>query len=382
VTSARRHAGAFGVGNGLGQPYHHCILPLRPYRDKVTQLAWGIADFRHRFGYRPDGFWLPEMAVDTESLVALVDRGIQYTLLSQQQVRHRDGSWVSDGGPYHIMLPHNRHLTVFVRNDQLSNRLAFDPNLTEDARLYAEWCRSVANGSGLYLIATEGETFGHHQANRHFFLASLLRNEAAAAGFAVTTPGAYQRGRPAEGEVVLHENTSWSCAHGTARWATGCPCTPGDQHWKARLHTAMNRLVGGVNALYQAECRDYLSDPWAVRDSYISVLLGRSDVQRLLQQFASHAIPTDAAVRLSRLLDAQWYCQAMFSSSGWFFEDLSRFETRTNIGYASMAIEQVQLATRIDLAPGFRDDLSVAKSWITDETGRELYDRIVAQRCI
>ena len=142
----------------------------------------------------------------------------------------------------------------------------------------------------------------------------------------------------------------------------------------------MDRLAGGVNALYQSECRQWIDKPWALRNSYISVMLGRTDTAHLLQQFSTTAIHTDAIIRLSRLLDAQRHCQAMYTSCGWFFEDLSRIETRNNIGYASMAIEQVRLATGIDLSVDFRSDLAAAKSWITDETGRDIYDRIVAQR--
>jgi hypothetical protein len=145
---------------------------------------------------------------------------------------------------------------------------------------------------------------------------------------------------------------------------------------------AVDRLAGGVNALYQAECHQWIDKPWALRDSYINVMIGRTDSTQLLQQFAAEAVPTSAAIRLSRLLEAQRYCQATYTSCGWYFEDVSRIETRNNIGYASMAIEQVRLATGVDLAPDFRHDLAAAKSWITDETGMDIYDRLVAQRSI
>lgn len=383
VDSAQHYERAFGVGNALAQPYYHCILPLQPYRDKVTQIAWGIADFRHRFGYRPQGMWLPEMAVDLETLVALEEQGITYTLLSPDQVRWPNGDWVDAGSAFYVRLPRNHRITVFLRNAQMSNRLSFDPNLAEDARAYADWCHSVvSSGPGLHIIATEGETFGHHHQNRQYLLASLLRSEASRVGFGITTPGAYLRSHAARDEVMVQENTTWTCAHGTSRWTIGCACTPGDQAWKARLHTAMDRLAGGINALYQAECRGIIDNPWALRDSYVNVLLGRIDTASLLQQFASHAIPTQATLCLSRLLDAQRYCLAMYTSHGWHFEDLNRFETRSNIGYAAMAIEQVKRATQVDLAPDFRDDLSTVKSWITDETGRDLFDYIVTQRKI
>src|SRR2546430_8829365 len=54
--------------------YHHTILPLSPRRDKLTEVRWGIADFRRRFGREPEGMWLPETAVDDETLDVQIGR--------------------------------------------------------------------------------------------------------------------------------------------------------------------------------------------------------------------------------------------------------------------------------------------------------------------
>jgi alpha-amylase/alpha-mannosidase (GH57 family) len=383
VAADQYHQRSFGVGNSMAQAYNHAILPLARERDKTTQIAWGIADFQHRFGRRPQGMWLPEMAADLETLAVMESQGLQYTILCPHQVRTLDGDWVDNTRPYFVRLPNGRQITILLRDEQLSNRLAFDPGLTADAAQFARWCRGTINGNqGIFLIATDGETFGHHQPQRQFFLQSLLRTESPRAGFEITTPGRYlQHNRPTR-EVTVIENTAWSCGHGVARWSTGCLCTPGDQQWKSRLRTAFDRLAGGVDALYESECRRWIDRPWALRDSYINVLLIKIDGLDLLQQFAWQAIPTDAAIRLLRLLDAERYCQAMYTSCGWYFEDLSRIETRNNIGYAAMAVEQAKLATSIDLADSFRSDLAVARSWITDESGRDMYDYVVAQRQI
>jgi hypothetical protein len=271
--------------------------------------------------------------------------------------------------------------TIFLRDEEISNRLAFDQGLTADAGRFSRWCRdSIHKDSGLFIIATEGETFGHHQRGRQFFLQSLLREEAAKAGFDVTTPGKYLRYRQPEQEVTIVENTAWSCAHGVSRWSIGCACTPGNGQWKPRLRTAFDRLSGGIDALYENECRSWVDNPWKLRDSYINVILGQSDGMELLQRFSANAIPTQSAVRILRLLEAGRHCQAMYTSCGWHFEDLSRIEPSNNIAYAIKAIEQVRLATNIDLAEGFRHDLSAVQSWITEETGRDIYDRIVAER--
>ena len=215
---------------------------------------------------------------------------------------------------------------------------------------------------------------------RQFLLQNLLRTAAHQAGFRIATPLQVLQQYPQTQEVVLIENTAWSCAHGIARWSTGCSCTPGDQQWKPCLRTAIDRLAGGVDALYQNECHGRIDYPWRLRNSYINVVLGHMDGPALLQQFAAQAIPTATTVRLLYLLEAERYCQAMYTSCGWYFEDLNRIETRNNIAYAAMAIELVRRATGIDLAQSFRNSLAAAKSWLTDENGRDFYDRIVAKR--
>lgn len=381
IASDQYYQRVYGVPNGMAQAYNHTILPLNTYRDKITQIIWGIADFRYRFGHQPEGMWLPEMAIDLDTLVAMDSQGLRYTILCPHQVRFPGGGWVDSKRAYFVQLPNGRRFTVLLRDEELSNRLAFDQGLTENASLFVQWCLGTANShGGLFLIATDGETFGHHQPLRQFFLQSLLRSEAAKAGFKITTPAKYLYRYPPVQEVVLAEHTAWSCGHGVARWSTGCSCTPGNQQWKPRVRTAFDRLAGGIDALYQSECRRWIGQPWKLRNSYINVMLGRVNAQELLQQFSSSAIPAPDEIRLLRLLEAERYTQAMYTSCGWFFEDLSRIETRNNIGYAAMAIELVKQATGIDLAPGFRSDLAAARSWLTDETGRDLYDHIVAQR--
>ena len=383
VAADRYHQSTYGVANGMAQAYNHTILPLATHRDKRTQIAWGIADFWHRFGHAPAGMWLPEMAVDMDTLETMADQGLRYTILSPSQVRYPNGGWVDSSSPCYVELSGGRRFTVFLRHEEISNRLAFDQGLTASARNFARWCREAANGKGnLYVLALDGETFGHHQPMRQHFLQALLRSEAPKAGFRITTPEKVLDNNTPSRKSVLIENTAWTCGHGVARWTTGCNCTPGAQRWKTRLRTALDRLAGGIDALYESECRHWIRDPWKLRDSYIHVLLGKTDVTTLLQQFSCTAIPSHDIVRLSQLLEAQRFSQAMYTSCGWFFEDLSRIETRNNIGHAAMAIEQIRQAMGIDLSSSFRSDLATVKSWITDENGRDIYDHLVAERRI
>ena len=220
VEADGRNRAAHGVGNALAQAYHHTILPLALRRDKETEIIWGIADFHHRFGHEPLGMWLPEMAVDRETLEVLAGQGIAFTILSPHQAKGQlDGA-----GPYRVSLPRGRKITVFFRDDVLSNRLAFDPELTRSARGFAENCLAGPygpSGKRLQLIATDGETFGHHQQGRERFLHDLLFTEAPRAGYEVTFLGRYLREHPPTKEAEIVDGTSWSCGHGVARWGEG-----------------------------------------------------------------------------------------------------------------------------------------------------------------
>ena len=63
------------------------IMPLANSRDKRTQVIWGIRDFEHRFGRKPEGMWLPETAVDLETLEILAQHGIKFTILAPRQAK-------------------------------------------------------------------------------------------------------------------------------------------------------------------------------------------------------------------------------------------------------------------------------------------------------
>ncbi len=375
VEADRRNRAAHGVGNALAQAYNHTILPLATRRDKETQIVWGVADFRHRFGHQPLGMWLPEMAVDQETLEVLASQGIAFTILSPHQARGQlDGA-----GPYRVRLPRGREIAVFFRDEALSNRLAFSSDLTNNAKDFAWNCLSDVHGPGerLRLIATDGETFGHHHRGGARFLHDLLYEEAPSAGYEVTFLARYWQEHPPTAEVEIIDGTSWSCGHGVARWREGCTCTQGDSGWKRHLRGALDRLASEIDALYQDEVKRWVADPWQLRNGYIQVVLGEMEGRAFLAQQAGGKLTEEQAKRILTLLEAQYYRQAMYTSCGFFFEDLSRLEPRYVIAYAAKAVHLVKEATGISLEEGFKRDLRLAVSWITEQTGEDIYDDIV-----
>lgn len=374
VASEAAHRRVHGVSNGLAQPVHHTILPLARLRDRICQVRWGIASFTHRFGHRPQGIWLPEMAVDYETLEILAAEGLRFTILTDEQVR---GDLEAGSGPYVVRLPRKREFVVFVRDRALSNALSFsmpDPAGT-DAWL-AEQLGWRSRRDNLVLVATDGETFGHHHRQGVDVLKRILDGEQAH-GYVLTTLERYLRENPPEAELELIDNTSWSCAHGLYRWVIGCSCTPGDSRWKCALRRALDNLASELDAVYVSEAERLGALPWALRDDYIAVVLGRVSGRELLAEHELAHLNTRDTQRLLWLLEAQFYRQRMYASCAFFFEDLDRLEPRYAIANAVRAIALTHYATRDDLCRGFRRDLRVAVSGLTGRTGADILDEML-----
>jgi alpha-amylase/alpha-mannosidase (GH57 family) len=383
VEADRAHRQARGVGNAIAQPVHHTILPLARRRDKITQIKWGIASFIHRFERQPRGMWLPEMAVDLTTLEILSRRGLSFTILSEEQVR---GDLREGAGPYRVRLPGGGYFAVFVRDRHLSNQISFDVNQPNDGRAWLAEC--VQTRSGLTLIATDGETFGHHQRQGVQFLAELLREEAGAP-YRMVTLTDYLRTHAPTVEVEINERTAWSCRHHLARWDTGCGCTPGDHSWKPLLRSALDLLADEIDALYLYELRRTFSRPCQLVDQYIDVVLGSADVGQLIRENTPAKLTTGQTLRIGTLVQAQLHRQRMFTSCGWFFEKLARPEPRYVIAQAVRALQLVRQATGVDLGPDFREALCAAKCSKTNTatlaevyTAADLYDQIMADHQI
>ncbi|HEY4036447.1 MAG TPA: DUF3536 domain-containing protein [Ktedonobacteraceae bacterium] len=377
------HRQQYGVGNAMAQVYNHTILPLASARDKRTQIAWGLLDFRHRYGHDAHGMWLAETAADIDSLDLLAQYGITYTVLAPWQV----ASPVDPSEPYIVPLRNGRSITVFFYNAPLSGGVSFDWHTTSDANVFASSylkeqvvkSKQNAGEAQLIVIATDGELYGHHKPWRDKFLSYLIHHGAPDHGFEVCSLEYYMQMHPATKEVAIREPSAWSCGHGVDRWNAGCECTEGDSSWKPALRQALTNLNNHASQLFEQYAGEALNDPWAARDDYLSLHNGWETAETFWARHGKqHREPDDAqlAWRTLTLLEAQYYHQYSFTSCGFFFEDLDRIEPRNDIAFARRAISLTWQALGIDLQRDFVNDLRAAKSWRSQLNGADLYKRL------
>ena len=349
-----------GHGNAIAAPYHHVILPLSTRRDKVTEVRWGIADFRRRFGREPEGFWLPETAVDDESLDVLAAEGIRFTIVAPHQVEAAP----PDGLPGRYRTGGGREIALFVYDGPLSHDVAFGKVL-DDAFAWAE--RMMAGGPALVSLASDGETYGHHHRFGEMALARLLDVLGRRPGAAVTNYAAFLAAHPPAHHVELVAPTSWSCAHGVERWRSDCGCKmaperPWNQKWRAPLRSAVDWLAGELHQVYEREAGALLREPWAARDAYIDARAAGGDaLSRFLAAQASRALSADAAVRLRELLEMEFAALALYTSCAWFFDDIGGLEPLQLMRYAAQAVDLAG-PPGPKLEAGFAQRLAAAQS--------------------
>jgi alpha-amylase/alpha-mannosidase (GH57 family) len=388
-----------GHGSALAQAYNHPILPLANRRDKYSQIIWGIRDFEHRFGRSPEGMWLPETAVDLETLDILAEMGIGFTILAPYQARRarpiggrawRDvsGGRIDPTMAYALRLPSRRRIHLFFYDGPISRSVAFENLLTsgEDFahRLLGAFSEARA-WPQLVHIATDGETYGHHRPHGDMALASALHYIESNGVARITNYGEYLERHPPTHEVEIFENTSWSCGHGIERWKSDCGCSSGvhpgwNQSWRAPLRKALDWLRDTLAPRYEEHAGQLLKDPWAARNDYIDVILDRSseNVEQFLARHAVRRLRVGDKTTALKLLELQRHAMLMYTSCGWFFDDLSGIETVQVIRYAGRAIQLAQELFGDGSEPRFLELLERAKSNIpAHRDGRHIYEKFV-----
>ncbi|MCA9406542.1 MAG: DUF3536 domain-containing protein [Candidatus Omnitrophica bacterium] len=386
-----------GHGSAIAQAYNHMIMPLANARDKYTQVFWGIKDFQYHFMRFPEGMWLPETAVDTESLEIMAELGIKFTILAPRQaaqIKHKEEQWqkVVDEKfdyqkPYLCRLPSGRSMVLFFYDGGLSNEIAFGRLLKNGERFAARMTESIEleKEKRLLSVATDGETYGHHHKFGEMALAYFLKRIICNPFVKLTVYGQYLASHPPEDEVKIVEHSSWSCAHGIERWRADCGCkldiaVTSSQYWRGALREALDWLRDQLTAVYEREMAKYCGDPWLLRNRSIEIVLNSSAEQKeqFLRDEGLGELNDNDKEKVFQLLEMQRFCMLMYTSCGWFFDDISRIEPIQILQYASRAIEYGAMFDQRDLEEPFLKILEKANSNDPQiKNGRVVYERFV-----
>ncbi len=348
-----------GHSNALAQAFGHSILPLDSPRDRLTQIRWGIKAYSRFFGSEPEGMWLPETAVDLATLDVLAQENILFTILAPHQaLRVRPlghSSWfpVRDDlditRAYLCRLPSGRSISLFFYHGSISRAVAFEGLLGDGESFYLRLLsafKSDSQGPQLVHIATDGETYGHHHRFGEMALAYVLHRAMEDPSVSLTNYGEFLELSPPSWEVEIRESTAWSCAHGLGRWKSDCGCRVGGpahwrQTWRAPLREAMNWLKGKLDTIFEEQGSPLFKDPWDARDNYVDVIL-RPPGEGLDAFWNVHKSPKvqeQERQKALKLLEMQRYGLLMFTSCGWFFDEISGLETTQILRYAARALQ-------------------------------------------
>jgi len=381
-----------GHGSAMAQVYNHMIMPLANTRDKETQIIWGIKDFKARFGRMPEGMWLGEAAVDTETLDLLAKHGIKFTLLAPNQAKRfrkkGDKTWtdgIDSNRHYDCNLPSGRKIALFFYDGERSQNVAFK-GVLQNGKSFAhdllEGYRGEYDNEFVH-IATDGESYGHHHANGDMALAYCLRYIEENDLTTLTNYSQYLAMFEPEYEVEIHEDSSWSCAHGVERWRSNCGCHTGggpnwNQEWRTPLRNGLDMIRDQMIEIYEEGLNDYCDDVWAMREDYITVIMDRSkaNIHGFLKKHIKQELNAESRTHVMRLLEMQRNAMLMYTSCGWFFNDISGIETIQVLQYACRAIQLAESESDVRFEQEFINELSKANSNIHMEgNGAQIYEK-------
>jgi len=347
-----------GHGNALAHAYNHMIMPLASAKDKLTQVVWGIEDFLKRFRRDPEGMWLPETAVDSETLEIMVEHGIRFTILSPFQARSfrvsSQDEWVDlepgavdPSRPYVCRLSSGRSIVLFFYDGPISRAIAFEGLLASGENLKNRLLGAFSDKRTwpqLVHIATDGESYGHHHRFGEMALAYTLKQLLLQPNVVLTNYGEFLEKYPPSAEAEFIENSSWSCAHGVGRWSEDCGCSVSqrpdwNQKWRAPLRRSLDVLRDAADELFTEKASDLLKDPWDARNAYIKVVLeNRPKIGPFFNAYGRKLKKRQRELVLN-LLEMQRNRMLMYTSCGWFFDDIAGIEALQILRYAARVIQ-------------------------------------------
>ncbi len=387
-----------GHGSALAQAYNHMIMPLANSRDKQTQIRWGIQDFVSRFGRAPEGMWLPETAVDNESLELMAEAGLSFAILAPHQAKAirplSGGDWEDVSGskidptrPYLFNAPGGKTIALFFYDGPISQAVAFEGLLVNGekfaSRLLGGFSDARANSQMVH-IATDGETYGHHHKHGEMALAYALDHIESKKSARIVNYGEFLQLSPPAWEVQIYERTAWSCVHGVERWRSNCGCNSGrsgwNQEWRKPLRQALDWLRDWLIPRFESGAAVLLRDPWAARDAYIRIVLDRHPEvrERFGKDHFLRPLNDSEQVLVWKLMELQRHAMLMYTSCGWFFDDLSGIETVQVIQYAGRVVQLAEQLFEEPIETQFLDRLALAKSNLQEYgNGADVYQRYV-----
>ena len=387
-----------GHGSAMAQAYNHLIMPLANSRDKKTQIRWGIQDFVSRFGRAPQGMWLPETAVDDESLSLMADAGLLFAILAPHQAKAirplAGGDWQDVSGskidptrPYVFKASGGKSIALFFYDGPISQAVAFEKLLNNGEKFASRLLAGFSDArpdSQMVHIATDGETYGHHHKHGEMALAYALDYIESKKSARITNYGEFLQLSPPAWEVKIYERTAWSCVHGVERWRSNCGCNSGragwNQEWRKPLREALDWLRDWVIPRFESLGASLLRDPWAARDAYIQIVLDRHPEirERFGKEHFLRPLDTCEQVLVWKLLELQRHAMLMYTSCGWFFDDLSGIETVQVIQYAGRVVQLAEQLFDESIEAQFLDRLALAKSNLQEYgNGADVYQRYV-----
>ena len=394
--SVRKHGGR---GNAMAQCYNHLIMPLATRRDKITQVRWGIRDFEFHFKRKPEGMWLPEAAVDKESLKIMRDEGIRFTVLAPHQalkVRpigfgrrwdflHHEA--IDSKRPYRIVLDRGHQFHIFFYDAPISQGIAFQGLLMNGDHLLHRLFGAFSHGPGAQLVttATDGESFGHHHRFGEMAIAYAAEKIEKQRLVHLTNFAEFLARFGSGWEVDIHEQSSWSCAHGVGRWKEDCGCRFNfqegwNQKWRGSLREAFDFLKEKIDHRFEEKTESLLKDPWQARNAFIDVVLDPGDESRkkFLSREAKRRLNTEEEKKVWDLLEAERFSMLMFTSCGWFFDDISGIEPVQVMRFAARAMELLTPYETENLEAPFLKILAGARSNFPEHgTGADIFNRWV-----